>query len=102
MDSGAAFILVLFVIVIGIAMSFGRYAKASSILEDWARENGYALISSERRSLFRGPFFLTTSKSQLVYHIVVEDANGLRRSGYARVGGWMIGLLSDNVDVRWD
>ena len=48
------------------------------------------------------PFFWTTSKTQVVYRIVVSDAAGQQRSGYARVGGFMTGLLSEKVDVRWD
>jgi hypothetical protein len=101
-DHAAGIFLFVVIAAIAIAFSFMRFAKANSVLEEWARENGYSLISAERKSLFRGPFFFTSSKSQLVYYISVEDAAGNRRSGYARVGGYMVGLLSDRVDVRWD
>ena len=98
--NGAAGLL-LFVVVACFAIMFSvmRYDKGRQLLEDWARDNGYTLIECQRRTLFRGPYFLTTSKSQLVYQIVVEDAAGVRRSGYARVGGYMLGMLSDKVDV---
>jgi hypothetical protein len=101
MQGAVPFLFLMFAIV-AIALSFARYAKASSILENWAIENGYRLIESQRKTFFRGPFFLRTSKTQVVYRIVVEDTSGVRYTGYARVGGWFLGLFSDQVDVQWD
>lgn len=87
------------IVVLGVAWHFGR---SSSLLEGWARKNGYRIIDKEYRTFFRGPFFWTTGKDQTVYHVTVEDQHGRRRSGFVRCGGWFLGLLSDNVEVRWD
>jgi len=102
MQGAAGFLL--FVVFAGLAITFAvlRYGKGRQLLEDWVSDNGYTLVECQRRILFRGPFFWTTGRSQLVYQIIVQDAAGVRRSGYARVGAYIIGMLSDKVDVRWD
>ena len=100
MDHAGFLVLIILIGIVGFFFPFGRFDKARSFLEDWARENGQQLIDCERRSFLRGPFFLTTSNYQIVYRITVEDQSGQKRRGYARVGGWMTGLFSDEVDVR--
>ena len=85
--------------VLSIAWHFGR---SRSLLETWAAENGYRIISSQYRFLARGPFFWTTSKSQSVYRVEVQDPAGRRRTGYVRCGTWLGGLLSNKVEARWD
>src|SRR5262249_36093276 len=51
---------------------------------------------------FKGPFFWTSTKAQTVYYVFVEDSDGNKRSGWVRCGSCWFGLLSDNVEVRWD
>jgi hypothetical protein len=38
----------------------------------------------------------------LVYRIAVQYPDGTIRQGYARCGGWLLGLLVDVVNVEWD
>jgi hypothetical protein len=97
---GVFFIALLAVIVVlSLAWHFGR---SSSLLHQWAAENGYRILRQEYRTLFKGPFFWTSSKGQTVYYVVVEDEDGNERRGWVRCGGWWFGLLSNHVDVRWD
>lgn len=77
-------------------------ARSRTILEDWARDNHYELLSARFCWLWRGPFFLRSVQGQSVYHIRVSDANGRRRSGWVRCGGFFLGLFSDRADVYWD
>ena len=102
MEQAGIIVLVIFIAIIGIAFTIGRHSKAAGFLDNWAHQNGYRLISAQRKTFFRGPFFFTTGKHQLVYRITVETPDGTQHSGYARVGGFMVGLFSDKVDVRWD
>ena len=102
MDQAGIVVLFILIAIVCIAYSFTRYSKAYTMLDDWARASGYRLVSAERKTFFRGSFFFRTSKSQLVYRITVEGPDGTQYTGYARVGGWFMGLLSDQVDVRWD
>jgi hypothetical protein len=79
-----------------------HFSRSGSLLQRWAEGNGYRLVRQEYRHLFKGPFFWTSSRGQTVYYVTVEDREGKRRSGWVRCGGWLLGLLSDNVEVRWD
>jgi hypothetical protein len=79
-----------------------HFGRSSSLLHQWAAKNGYRIVRQEYRYFFKGPFFWTSSKGQTVYYVVVEDSGGTRRSGWVRCGGWWLGLVSDNVEVRWD
>ena len=96
------FLVVLLVIGIAIALAAWHYTRSTEMLKAWAQSKGLTLINSKRRFLRRGSFFWTTSKGQEVFYVTVRDAHGNRRSGYVRVGGWFVGMLSDNVEVRWD
>jgi hypothetical protein len=78
-----------------------NYITVPAILKRWARENGLRIINKERRSFFRGPFFWTSSKSQVVYRVEAEDRRGTRRMGWVRIGGFFW-PFSDKVEVRWD
>jgi hypothetical protein len=96
--------IILFVLIVGFAIvsivwSFGR---GQSMLNNWAKANGFRIIDAERRSLRRGPFLFTTGKGQEVHYVAVEDAQGQRRSGYVRCGGMFLGMMSDAVAVKWD
>jgi hypothetical protein len=79
-----------------------HYSTSQKNLDDWAAKSGFELISAERRSFRRGPFFFFTSEDQEVYRITVRDQDGQTREGYARTGGWILGQLSDRVEVEWD
>ena len=50
----------------------------------------------------RPVLFWTSSRGQTVYCVTVEDEQGNQRHGWVRCGSWLFGLLSDNVDVRWE
>ncbi len=89
-------------IIVTIAALILKTSRSQSLLDQWAQQNGFRIVNSERRMLMRGPMFLTTTKGQEVYYVTVEDQAGKVRSGYVRCGGKMLGMLSDNVDVRWD
>jgi hypothetical protein len=78
------------------------YRKSAELLQSWAQKNGYHIIEQEQRSIARGPFFWSASSSQAVFRVKVQDPSGYPRSGWVRVGNWWSGLLSDEVDVRWD
>ncbi len=98
---GPILFIALFVVFAVVAMLW-HFGRSSSLLQQWADENGYRVIDKEYRTFFRGPFFWTTSKGQTVYYVTVEDDEGRIRRGWVRCGGWFLGLMSDNVEVRWD
>ena len=99
-DYGLVFFLVLIPIaILSIVWTFSRSAK---MLEEWARANGFRLLEKEYRWFTKGPFFWRSGKNQTVYRITVQDSQGQVHRGWARCGGWFMGLWSNQVDVRWD
>jgi hypothetical protein len=90
------------VVVLVLLALWWHYGRSSSLLHQWAAENGYRIVRQQYRNFFKGPFFWTSARGQTVYYVVVEDAAGNTRSGWVRCGSWWLGLLSDNVEVRWD
>ncbi len=96
-------VLGLAIFLVAIILSiFWHFRRSESLLEEWARRNGFQIISREYRNFFRGPFFWTTGRHQTVYYVVVEDQQGNKRRGWVRCGGFFLGLFSDHVDVRWE
>ena len=79
-----------------------HFGRSNSLLHQWAEKGGYRIIRQEYRTFFKGPFFWTSTRGQTVYYVVVEDSEGNQRRGWVRCGGWWFGLLSDNVEVRWE
>ena len=100
-DFGTVCLVVAFVVLAILSIAWTS-SRSHSLIDQWAAENGYRVVSAEQRWLQRGPFFWTTSKGQTVYRVTIEDVAGRQRSGYVRCGSWMGGLLSDKVQVRWD
>lgn len=97
------FIFVLLIIaILGIAMAITGIGNAEGLVEQWAATNGYQLLECEQRWLRSGPFFFTKSKSQRVFRIVVSDQEGNVLRGYAKCGGWFLGMWSEQIQVRWD
>ena len=71
-------LLILGIVVVSFVWTRNR---SLSILHDWARENGFRILSSQRRYLRRGPFWWRSSKGQEVFYVTVEDETGEIRSG---------------------
>lgn len=88
--------------IVAFAYLAWHFSRSRSVLEQWADENGFEILSSEYRNLFRGPFSWTTSKGQTVYYVRVRDRQGTERTGWVRCGGWVLGLMSDKAEVRWE
>jgi len=96
-------ICVLILIVPIVILSYiWQSSRSNTILDQWARDNGYQIISKEYRPFRRGPFFWSTGKSQTVYYVHVQDSRGNLRSGWVRCGSMFWGVMSDNAEVRWD
>jgi len=84
-----------------IVIIIGTYSRGRKILESWALENNYQIISSETRLFRRGPFFWTTTKNQMVYYVTVRTPEDVK-SGWVRCGGWLLGIFENKAEVKWD
>ena len=102
MEPAEVVLLVVGVAIFAILTWVWHFGRARKTLTDWAADGGLELMRAEVRFFRRGPFFWRSAKGHTVYHIVVRDADGQTRSGYARVGGWFLGVLSRQVTVEWE
>lgn len=96
------FLLLPFFLLLIFGAIWWSSSRSQTIIEDWAQQNNYRLLESNAPLLNKGPFFWTTSKGQTVYRFTIEDQTGRTRSGWARCGSWMLGLMSEQIEVRWD
>jgi len=96
------FFAVCLVLVLVVGSLVWTFHRSGSLIDAWAASEGYDLVRREYCALWRGPFFWTTSRNQTVYRVTVRLRGGSLRSGWVRCGSWWGGLLSDQVEVRWD
>ncbi len=94
--------IIIFVIALVIVSLVWTFTKARKILELWAKENNYHILSSQIRWFNRGPFFWTTSRNQIVYYVTVRTLEGIIKKGWVRCGSWWLGIFADKAEVRWD
>lgn len=102
MESFGVVVLVVGFVILAVLLTSWTFSRSRQLLNRWAEENGYGIVSADYCWFRRGPLFWTTSKGQTVYRVTVIDSKKQTRSGWARCGGFWWGLWSDRVDVRWD
>lgn len=103
MHEGDSLAIVIFVVLISLVLGLNYLAsrKARQLIHGWADACGYRILNLEFRWFRRGPFFWTSGKGQLVYYVVLMDQDQ-RRQAFVRCGSFWLGMLSDNMDVRWE
>jgi hypothetical protein len=102
MDGIFPLLVMLGIVVIAVLTTNWHFSRSRSVLEQWADQSGYEILHSEYRNFVKGPYFWTTSKGQTVYYVSVRDCHGNVRTGWVRCGGWFLGLMSDQAEVRWE
>ena len=92
-------------VVIAVGILYGAYTfmktRSEEILNKWAYENDYQILELQPKVFNRGPF-IWASKSQSIFWVAVEDAEGTQRTGWVKCGSYMGGIFSDKVEVKWD
>jgi hypothetical protein len=101
-EHAQSFFFILFFVVMAGGGIWWTYSRSESMIDSWAIGEGFTLLERKLCWVVRGPFFWTTSKNQTVYRVTVGMRDGNIRSGWVRCGGWLLGLLEDRVEVRWD
>jgi len=95
-------VVVLLFILVAVCSIAWHFRRSRSLLQRWADENGYEILESQYRNVFKGPGFWASSREQTVYHVKVKDRAGYARSGWVRFGGWFLGLWSGRTEVNWE
>jgi len=86
------------IVVVNIVWSFLR---GRTLVERWAKNNGFQILQSEIRPWCAGPFTWRSSRGQIVYFVRVLDTEGKERSGWVQCGSFWCGVSSDKTEVRW-
>ena|SRR5664279_5836681 len=87
--------LLLFMVVL-IGVVIWTFVRANQILDNWAGENGYKILSRKYRP------FAKLSGRQNVYHVAVIDENGNERGGQVCCGDYWFGVFINKATVKWD
>lgn len=90
------------VFALAIASFFWSFRRSEAMMRKWAQQNNYRIVEAKIPMIGQGPFFWTTSRSQSVYRVVVQDSKGKTRSGWVRCGHWLFGMQREQTEVIWD
>ena len=95
-------ILLIFVAALGVGgMVYGMATRSERIVREWAVKNGLDLEEAEFRMFRKGPFWFS-GRGQVVYRVAARDAQGRLRRGWVRCGGFLLGVMENKVEARWD
>ena len=87
--------------VIAIGIVAGQWWVRRKI-ERWVRAEGFLLVSFKGAPFWRGPRAWRRTENQEDYWVVVEDATGLRRTGWLLCTSPWHGFGRQTVDIQWD
>lgn len=99
--AGGIVAVIVLVAFVGLILHW-HHRRSSELMQAWAEQNGYQILSAEVRWLRRGPMFLTTSRGQTVYYVEVIGPEELPRTAWLRCGSFWWGIWARRVDVLWE
>jgi hypothetical protein len=99
-DSAALIFLLIVAILFSLGFKLMGNSSAVDLVEQWAIENGYTIVSRGRK-FYGGSYFLMKSKSQRVHRVVVTDKEGKTRTADVKCGGYFMGMANPKMDVTW-
>ena len=90
-------------IIVLLVLISAHIVWAKKRIVSWAIRNNYTIEKCNLCLLNIGPFsYFGTSGGQYIFRIEDTSAEGKRRTGYARAGGFFFGLIRGRVEVKWD
>ena len=99
------FPLFLAIVALGIAVAspilWLRRWRMRAIVARWAAEHRFEVISCEERTFSPFTFTLGKSRNQDVVLVSVVDAQGNKRTCWLKLGNYLFGLLTDEVECQW-
>jgi hypothetical protein len=103
MRAEVTFVPILFLvwIALGLVIWIRGEGRAVEQLQRWASAHGLRIVAMSRAYIWHGPFMIWSSRAQRVFTVSFADSKGNVRDAWARVGGWWMGTLTEQVDVRW-
>jgi hypothetical protein len=78
-----------------------RLRRGRAAIQAAMELEGYEVLRMERRIMRQGPFWLTTTPSQIVFRVLVLEPNGRQRTVWARWGRrWL--PEADTLELQGD
>jgi len=77
-------------------------SKIDSLINNWAEENGYKIVSKQTKSLSMGPFSSSPKLGQRVFYVEVVDKAGNKKHAWIRCYTRWTEISPSNVEVKWD
>jgi len=71
-------------------------------LKEWAMDNNYQIIEQKLYPHLFTPFYLSSSKLQVVYKVRIKDESGNEKEGWVRLGSRWTGLRKKQYKVIWN
>jgi hypothetical protein len=90
------------IVVVATVFHIVHGIRSRSMLDRWAQENGYEIVSAKLALFWWGPFSLMLERDAFVYRISVRDQNDAICRAWARCNGWIAFVSGRKIDVIWD
>jgi hypothetical protein len=100
-----ALVIAITLIALWLCLYWAGKSRSQSMLRKWAQENGFQLLTFEKRVILNtGPYkFWDRSLRQVVFFAKVRDRNGMEKICWIRCGSFWGGIFfSNEVEARWD
>ena len=102
MEHAQSFAYFALFVVLAVGGTVWTFVRSASLINMWAASEDLEVLARKYCWFWTGPFFLNCSRNQTVYRVTVRSRDGSVQSAWIRCGSWWGGLMSDEVDVRWD
>ncbi|HNC43801.1 MAG TPA: hypothetical protein PLU80_06535 [Acidobacteriota bacterium] len=96
------FLLGLIAITVGGTLAVIMTYRAKRMIYAWAHRHRYQILHLEWRWVRLGPYFLKSSKNQMIYRVKLQKQNGQVAHCWIRCGSWILGVFINEIDVIWD
>ena len=77
-------------------------SKIDSLINNWAEENGYKIVSKQTKSFSMGPFSSSPKLGQRVFYVEVIDKAGNKKQAWIRCYTRWTEISPSKVEVQWD
>jgi hypothetical protein len=103
MTLSTVLVIVFVGLVVGAILVWGlrRIHHARAAVRGALEQAGYQVVRMQRRTLRQGPFWKTTTNSQVVFRVLVRETAGRQRTVWVRWGRrWL--PEPDEIEMLWE
>jgi hypothetical protein len=100
--------ILIFLLLVAAALIWGFYweeRRSHQILRDWAAREGMKILSADRshaRAATAIASIAAPSSSQVLFHVTVQDSQGLTRRARVICGSRWLGIVRNVAVATWE